>query len=122
MLEHTTKHRSVSIGAPGPTSALHEPSDEPAPGFDHAMPAGVAVRHQHRVAPVGCEPAARAVGDGDLRQQLAVVQPEVGESVAAVLGFAHAGAPRGPSRERRAGGARCWGYGWFARCSGPRTI
>ena len=31
MFEHTTKQRSVSIGAPGPTSVLHAPSDEPAP-------------------------------------------------------------------------------------------
>ena len=29
-------------------------------GFDHAVSAGIAVRHQHRVAPVRREPAARA--------------------------------------------------------------
>ena len=86
MLEHTTKQRSVSIGAPGPISVLHAPSDEPAPDFDHALAAGVAVRHQHRVAPVRRQPAARGIGDGDLRQHLAVLQPEIGEGEAAVDG------------------------------------
>ena len=32
MLEHTTKLRSVSTGAPGPTSVVQEPSDEPPSG------------------------------------------------------------------------------------------
>ena len=63
-------------------------------GLDHAVPAGVAVGDQHGVAPARRELPTRAVGNGDLGQHVAVLQPEVAEGEGRVLGVAHAGSLR----------------------------
>ena len=79
---HTTKKRSVSIGAPGPMVPSHQPTS-PWPGS--GGPGGVAVagervQHEHRVRRVGRERAPRLVGDGHRLERAAGLELQaVGE-------------------------------------------